>query len=372
MSVGLSEEEVERYSRQLVLSTLGLEGQLKLKDAKVCVVGLGGLGTPISLMLTAMGVGYLRIIDRDVVELSNLHRQFLYDTSVLDLPKVEVAAERLSRLNPNVKIEPLALSVNPDTAQEVVQGCDIVVDGLDSIEARYAINAACLELGVPYVYGSALGTLGAVSTIIPNETPCLECFYPNLRDDELPSCSVEGVHPSIISLVASIEVEEAVRLITGKEPHLKGRLLYINLEDLSFDTVNIGRHSKCPACSIPNPLARPALKRVFIQDLCARSGGKPVFVAVPREHLHLDIDDLAKRLARQGLKVVGRSRLSLRLALANEVNVTVLNSGVTLMVGVREEAVARELARRLLVEGAGVAWERVDESLRPIQVKEKV
>ncbi|MEE8133131.1 MAG: ThiF family adenylyltransferase, partial [Nitrososphaerales archaeon] len=179
--------ELERYSRQIMLEGIGYDGQLKLRDARVCVVGVGGLGTPAVSQLTAMGIGHLRIIDRDVVELSNFHRQTLYSDSDIGQVKVEAAAKKLKAMNPNVDIEPMPVSVNEYTALKIVEDCDVVIDGLDSVMARYALNDACLRLKIPYVYGGAIGLLGSACTIIPNETACLRCIFPSLVDDDMPT-----------------------------------------------------------------------------------------------------------------------------------------------------------------------------------------
>ncbi|MHA1263213.1 MAG: HesA/MoeB/ThiF family protein [Candidatus Freyarchaeota archaeon] len=191
----LSDEELEFYSRQIVLTEIGYTGQLKLRNARVCVVGLGGLGSPAALQLAAAGVGYLRLVDHNIVELSNLQRQHLYSVDYLGYPKVEVAARRLHELNPNIEIDPLPLSLTVSNAEEIVRDMDVVIDGLDRMTPRYALNRACLKTGVPYVFGAAIMTFGNMSTIIPGRTPCLECFQGNLSDDRMPTCAVVGVHP---------------------------------------------------------------------------------------------------------------------------------------------------------------------------------
>lgn len=173
VTVELSNKELEYYSRQIVMAELGYNTQLKLKDSKACLLGVGGLGSSAAMQLAAMGVGYLRIVDRDVVELTNLHRQHLYGVDDVGYPKVEAAAKRLQNLNPYITIEPLPLSVNQTNAENIVRGMDVVVDGLDSMAARYAINRACTKLGVPYVFGAAIETTGNLSTIVPGETACL-------------------------------------------------------------------------------------------------------------------------------------------------------------------------------------------------------
>ena len=153
----LSSKELDRFSRQVMLEEIGYQGQLKLKNSKVCVVGVGGLGNPITSRLVSMGIGSLRIVDRDVIELSNLHRQTMFNEDDVGQIKVEVAAKKLQKLNPDCKIESLAVSVNDYTAPEVIEGCDIVVDALDSVNARYALNSACVKLNIPFITGAAVG-----------------------------------------------------------------------------------------------------------------------------------------------------------------------------------------------------------------------
>jgi len=197
----LSPKELDRFSRQIMLEEIGYQGQLKLKNSKVCVVGVGGLGNPITSRLAAMGVGTLRIVDRDVIELSNLHRQTMFDEDDVGQVKVEVAAKKLQKLNPDCKIEALAISVNDYTALEVVEGCDVVIDALDSVNARYALNKACVKFGIPFVTGAAVGVSGQAFTVLPKESACYYCMFPELDEDSMPTCSIEGVHPSILSLV---------------------------------------------------------------------------------------------------------------------------------------------------------------------------
>ena len=230
----LSNKELDRFSRQVMLEEIGYQGQLKLKNAKVCVVGTGGLGNPITTRLAAMGIGTLRIVDRDVIELSNLHRQTMFDEDDVGQVKVEVAAKKLQKLNPDCKIEALAVSVNDYTALEVVEGCDVVVDALDSVNARYALNKACVKYGIPFVTGAAVGVSGQIFTILPGTSACYHCMFPALDEDAMPTCSIEGVHPSILSVVGGIEVAEAVKVILGKKPSLSEKILHIDIESLDF------------------------------------------------------------------------------------------------------------------------------------------
>ena len=210
----LSEKELDRYSRQVMLEEIGYQGQLKLKQSKVCVVGVGGLGNPITARLAAMGVGKIRIVDRDVIELSNLHRQTMFNEDDVGQVKVETAAKKLRKLNPDIVIEELPVSINDYTALDVVDGCDVVIDALDSVNARYSLNMACIEKKIPFVTGAAVGVTGQSFTILPNESACYHCLFPALDEDSMPTCSIEGVHPSILSIIGGIEVSEAVKIIT--------------------------------------------------------------------------------------------------------------------------------------------------------------
>jgi len=333
--VELSDEELEYYSRQIVMTEMGYNAQLKLKNSKACLVGLGGLGSPAATQLVAMGVGYLRIVDRDVVELANLHRQHLYGVDTIGYPKVEVAAKRLQRLNPYVKLEPLPLSVNEANAEDIVQGMDVVVDGLDSMAARYAINRACVKLGVPYVFGAAITTTGSLSTIIPGETACLECFYGNLDDKKLPKCGVVGVHPSLVNIIASLEVSEAIRILTGKQPRLANKLLHFDLDEMEFNEIQLSKVDSCPVCgSHPSGSPMP-LKRELVEEICGRKGRK-VFVIVPEEKLDVNLVDLKSYLAKKGFSIKVEAKLGLTFGL-HDVKASVLKSGIVILEGIKEK-----------------------------------
>ncbi|MGC8911850.1 MAG: HesA/MoeB/ThiF family protein [Nitrososphaeria archaeon] len=335
----LNEEEFERYSRQIILKYIGYEGQLKIKNSKACVAGLGGLGSIIAFQLTAIGFGHVRLVDRDVVERSNLHRQYLYDVDSIGLPKVEVAYEKLKKLNPNVKLEPFPVSVNEFSAGEVLKDVDLVIDGFDRISPRYAVNRACVRLGIPYIFGAALETYGNVSTIIPGKTPCLECIFPNLDDRRLPTCSTVGVHPSLLSIIASIEVSEAVNLVLGS-PKLAGKLLYFDLSDYTIVDVNVSRVSNCPVCS--GHTRKIVLnKDVIVEEVCGRMG-LPTYIISPTTIKNLDIQHARVNLENSGAKIVANGKFGLTFTL-NDFYVSVLKSGVMVIVGAKSVIEAEEL-----------------------------
>jgi len=245
----LTQEEKAYYARQIVMKGFGEEAQTRLANSKVCIVGLGGLGSPIATQLAAMGVGYLRIVDRDKVELTNLHRQHLYDSESVGKLKTTVAAKRLGKLNPFVEIEPINAKITDENASKLVEGMDLVMDALDAMAPRYAVNKACVEQNIPFIHGGVITGIGTATTIIPRKTPCLECFKGGIDDSKLPSNASLGVHPSIINIIASIQTSEAIKLLSGKKPTLAGRLLFFELEDLSMEFIDIIRLENCPICN---------------------------------------------------------------------------------------------------------------------------
>jgi molybdopterin/thiamine biosynthesis adenylyltransferase len=328
---GFAENEVEYYSRQMVMKDFGVEGQGRLKRAKVCVVGLGGLGSPVSIQLASMGVGHLRLVDRDVVDISNLHRQHLYGVDVIGYPKVEAAAERLNKLNPYITVEPMPLSVTPSNAEDIIKGMDLVVDCLDSMAPRYSLNRACIRLGIPLIHGAVITQIGNATTIIPGETVCLECFQGGLDDEALPSCAIVGVHPSIISIVASIQVSEAVKLLLGKTPSLRNTLLFCDLSDLSFERITLARMENCPVCgSQPRSQPSPIVHKPF-QEICGREGRR-VFVFEPDGGVNIDLKALYRSLEGQGFNVDVKAKMGTSFS-RGPVKGSILMSGVMILEG---------------------------------------
>ncbi len=326
----LSSEEVEAYSRQIVLDEIDFEGQRRLKKGHVLVAGAGGLGSPITLQLTAMGVGHLRIVDRDVVSKSDLHRQYLYDVDSVGMPKVEVAASKLAALNPRVNIEPVATSIEAWNVNDLLEGIDVVVDGLDSIEARYILNRACVKRGIPYVYGGAIRTQGNISTIIPKQTPCLECFHPNLKDEDLPKCALVGVYTPVLAIVASVEVSETVRLLTGKQPRLAGKLLIVDASTLSFDQITLTRNERCPTCSDISEKPPPPLVRKTLEEQCSRDGKRTILIT-PGEWLEVDLAAVTDNLIRLGYTVDKCGKLGVTLTDEKGLTVSLLKTGVAIL-----------------------------------------
>ena len=344
----LSPKELDRFSRQVMLEEIGYGGQLKLKNAKICVVGVGGLGNPITSRLVAMGIGKLRIVDRDVIELSNLHRQTMYDDSDVGQIKVEVAAKKLQKLNPDCKIESLAISVNEYNAKEIIDDCDVVIDALDSVNARYALNKACVEKNIPFVTGAAVGVSGQAFTIIPKQSACYYCMFPDLNEDTMPTCSIEGVHPSILSLVGGIEVAEAVKIILGKKPSLSDRILHIDLENLDFQNTKTFRAEECPICG-SGKLQVTEKKELILEELCGRNRGKRTYSITPTDIFNVDVNSVTTIAKEKGFIVDNQGDLGLSLR-TNDLSVSFMKMGSAVIVGSKDEEDAISLYKSLLVK----------------------
>jgi adenylyltransferase/sulfurtransferase len=333
----LTSEEMQRYSRQVMLEEIGFEGMEKIRSAKVCVVGAGGIGNPVITQLVAMGIGSLRIVDRDVIEVTNLHRQHLYTDDDIGRVKVEAAAERLRKLNPGVQIEAVPTSVTKFTAESIVKGFDVVVDALDSVDARYALNDACIKNNIPLIYAGAIGVTGSVSTILPNKSACLRCMFPELNEDEMPACSTEGVHPSILYLVAGIQVSEAVKIIKGEEPTLVNKLLYIDLGQLSFDKVQMHRQQECPSCGIDRKQSDLVVSKLIIEELCGRDRGKRTWTVTPSEPVPVSLPGIMKNAESLGYEVRTRGNLGITAVNSGRMSVSFLSSGAATIVGAKDE-----------------------------------
>jgi molybdopterin/thiamine biosynthesis adenylyltransferase/molybdopterin converting factor small subunit len=342
----LSEKELDRFSRQVMLEQIGYQGQLKLKNAVACVVGVGGLGNPITTRLAAMGVGKIRIVDRDVIELSNLHRQTMFDEDDVGQVKVEVAAKKLKKINPEVEIEALPISINDYTAVDVIDGCDVVVDALDSVNARYSLNKACVEKNIPFVTGAAVGVTGQVFTVLPNKTACYNCLFPTLDEESMPTCSIEGVHPSILSVVGGLEVYEAVDILIGKIPKSSEKFLSIDLENLEFSSVKMFKQDECSVCG-SGKKPEQVKEEFILEELCGRNRGKRTFSITPTSEVYLDVDGMTVIAKEKGFSVENQGDLGLSMR-TNDISISFMKRGSAVVVGTDDETEAVALYKQLL------------------------
>jgi molybdopterin/thiamine biosynthesis adenylyltransferase len=246
----MSVEQRERYSRHLLLNEVGAEGQQKLLDAKVLLLGAGGLGSPVALYLAAAGVGTLGIVDDDVVDLSNLQRQVIHNSERVGVAKVDSAEETIHALNPDVKVEKHKLRLGPENIMEILPGYDIVVDGLDNFPTRYLLNDASVRLRIPVVSAAILGFDGQLSVFKPYEGPCYRCLFPVPPPAELaPSCGANGVIGVLPGTMGLLQATEVIKLILDIGNPLIGRLLMYDALAATVTEVKIRRDPDCPICS---------------------------------------------------------------------------------------------------------------------------
>jgi len=249
---GLSAEEVNRYIRQIVLPGIGQAGQRKLRDAAVLIVGVGGLGSPASLYLTAAGIGRIGLVDHDSVSLSNLQRQVIHSTENIGRPKVESAAKRLSALNPTIEIETYAEPFTSSSAERIGRGYDLIIDGTDNFPARYLMNDLSLKLGIPFVYGAIFRMEGQVSVFPGEGGPCYRCLFPEPPPaDTVLSCEEAGILGVVPGTIGTIQATEAIKLILGIGTPLIGRLLVYDALTMRFETIAISKDPDCPVCALP-------------------------------------------------------------------------------------------------------------------------
>ena len=243
----LTNEEIMRYSRHLILPEVGMEGQRRLKGAKVLMVGTGGLGAPLGLYLAAAGIGKIGIVDFDVVDVTNLQRQVIHGTKDVGRPKIDSAADRMQDINPDLTIEKYETALSSENALEILKDYDVVVDGTDNFPTRYLVNDACVLLGKPNAYGSIFRFEGQATVFHHDGGPCYRCLYPEPPPPGLvPSCAEGGVLGILPAVIGSIQATETVKLILGKGTTLSGRLMLYDALNMKFRELKLRRNPECP------------------------------------------------------------------------------------------------------------------------------
>lgn len=334
---------LERYSRQMLFAPIGPEGQDKLRRSRVAVVGMGALGTVLANHLVRAGIGELRLIDRDFVEPSNLQRQMLYDEddARAAAPKAVAAAARLARINGDVRLEPHVADLNPATAEALLAGVDLVLDGTDNFAVRFLINDACVRAGVPWIYGGAVSSRGVTMTIVPGETPCLRCLYPQPpAPGALETCDTAGVIAPVVDIVASLQAAEAFKWLVGAKDRLRRGMTHIDLWHNQYAAVDLSgaRRADCPCCGERRfEFLEAAAGEPVFQSLC----GRDAVQIVPAEPRHVDLDAVAERLAAAG--AVQRNPFLLRFRLSDAVRIVLFPDGRAMIQGTSDLAEARRL-----------------------------
>jgi adenylyltransferase/sulfurtransferase len=269
----LSHEEILRYSRHLILPDVGVEGQRKLKAARVLLIGAGGLGSPAALYLAAAGVGTLGIVDFDVVDKTNLQRQVLHGTSTVGVPKLESARERIQDLNPNVQVEGFETRLTAENALDIIREFDIVADGTDNFPTRYLVNDACVLLGKPNVYGSIFRFEGQASVFYAERGPCYRCLYAEPPPPGLvPSCAEGGVLGVLPGIIGSIQAMETLKLILGVGEPLIGRLVLFDALKLVFRELQLEKDPDCPVCG-----SHPTVTELIDYEAFCGIGAEPAY-----------------------------------------------------------------------------------------------
>jgi adenylyltransferase/sulfurtransferase len=341
--------DTNRYARQTRFRPIGESGQRKLSEARVAVVGVGALGCVIAQHLVRSGVGYVRLIDRDIVEWSNLQRQLLYtEQDATDLlPKTEAAARRLAAMNSHVAIEPVSADLSADNADSLLKEVDLILDGTDNFTVRYLINDYAVMHGLPWIYGGAVGASGMTMTVLPGATPCYRCVFPDLPPPGASdTCETAGVISPIIDVIASVQATEAIKLLTGNVGSLHGTLFQVDLWNHAWMPLSIShaRRSDCPCCGSNGHF-----------DHLEHSGHAPVAAALcgrnsvhlsPGASVQLDLGKLAEQLAPAG--EIDRNPYLLRIRLHNGMTFVLFGDGRAIIQGTDETSKARSIYAELL------------------------
>jgi sulfur-carrier protein adenylyltransferase/sulfurtransferase len=289
-AASLSNEEILRYSRHLIMPEVGMEGQLKLKQARVLCIGAGGLGSPLALYLGAAGVGTLGIVDFDVVDYTNLQRQIIHSTADVGRKKLDSAADKLKAINPFVNVRKIETRLSSENALELFRDFDIIADGTDNFPTRYLVNDASVITGKPNVYGSIFRFEGQASVFATREGPCYRCLYPEPPPPGLvPSCAEGGVLGILPGLVGVIQATEVVKLILGKGDPLIGRLLLVDALAMKFRELKLRKNPECPVCG-KNPTIT---KLVDYEEFCGIRGEEQ---AVETSTADIQVEELKRRL----------------------------------------------------------------------------
>lgn len=328
-------DPTERYRRQTVLPEIGVEGQRRLSRAHAVVVGLGALGSVTADLLARAGVGHLRVIDRDVVELVNLQRQTLYAEPDVDRPKAEVAAERLRSVNGGITIEGIAKDVHAGTVEDLLGPAHVIVDGTDNLETRFLLNEVAVARSLPFVYGGAIATQGMVMSIHPPRTACFRCLTPKAPPPgTLPTCDTAGILNALSSQVGSLQAGEVLRLLLG-EP-ASGDLLVVDGWVPEIQRIRVARRPDCPACVRGEREYLGAKRSQVLASMC----GSDTISVDPVRRGPVDLDALGARLGRIG---TARRAGSVLLADVEGHRVTVFADGRALIRGVTDETEARAI-----------------------------
>jgi molybdopterin/thiamine biosynthesis adenylyltransferase len=341
----LTERELKKYSRQTVFSGIGVEGQEKLKRSKIAIVGVGGTGSAAALYLAAAGIN-LRLIDRDLVELSNLPRQILYTEADIDHPKATAARDVLQEKNPEIEIEAHVSDFNPKTAECLIQDVDLVLDGTDNFETRFVLNEACVKENIPFTYVGAIRAQLMFSFFIPGKTACMRCIFPeNPPQGSLETCEIAGVLGPVAGIAGLLSATEAVKYLVGRGDLLTNKLLYLDLTDFTLELLDIQRNMNCNVCVHQQfETLEEKKKSTRTVSLCGRNS----FQVIPAQTINLNLIEFGEKLKRNPefkISVITDILIAMEYA---EHPITLFRDGRLLLRNVQTEAEARSIASKIL------------------------
>ncbi len=329
----------ERYSRQIIISSIGEEGQSKLLKSSVLLVGCGGLGSTIATILVRAGVGKLRIVDRDFVEISNLQRQILFDEDDIssNIPKAILTEKKLSIVNREIKVEGIVADFNPSNAESFAEGVDLIIDGLDNMEGRFLINDLSIKKGIPWIYGTCLSTYGMTFNIIPGKTPCLRCIYNKSESPPL-TCETVGIIGPIAVHIASIQSAEAIKILTGNENDLREELFFVDLWKNEFEKIPIFHLKKedCPACGKRKFEFLEGKNISSTESIC---GSNSIQINPPFAKT-IDIEKSVENLKKYGTVVFNEYLVKL---FYENYEITIFKDGRAIIKGTSEPSIAKSL-----------------------------
>jgi adenylyltransferase/sulfurtransferase len=332
----------DRYSRQTRFTPLGPAGQQRLSQSRVAIVGCGALGAVQAASLARAGVGHLRLIDRDIVELSNLQRQFLFTESdaAAQRPKAAAAAHALAQANSQITLEPHVTDLNPANIEDLLEQVDLVLDATDNFETRYLVNDFCVERGIPWIYGAAVGAYGLAFPILPNHGPCLRCVYPDPPSGTQPTCETAGVLNTITSTIATWQSALATRLLTTGTASLPHTIATFDTWDFKTRQIPITRDPQCPCCAARRFEYLDGRVRAPI-SLCGRNA-----VQIHERLASLDLHALELQLA--GLGTVRRNDFALRFEPDSAHELTIFPDGRAIIKGTTNVGIAKSLYAKYL------------------------
>jgi molybdopterin/thiamine biosynthesis adenylyltransferase len=342
----------DRYSRQTMFPAIGEEGQAKLSNGSVVIIGCGALGTNIATLLVRAGVGKVRIVDRDFIEYHNLQRQVLFDEEDIKakLPKAVAAERHLRKVNSSVEIEGIVADANYTNIEGFCSGADVILDGLDNFETRLLINDVALKHNIPWIYGGAVAAQGMTMTIIPGQTPCWRCISPGLPDPEsIPTCETAGIVGTVPAVVGALQATEAIKILVGAEANRE--LIIIDLWEGVFHHLKVARREDCPACQGKYEF----LENRFTVKTTSFCGQSRAVQVVDSRVKQIDLDEMAAQL--KGIGELSRDEFSLHLHVDGK-EITVFPDGRAIIKNTIDESLARELYIRYVAAARTRAAER--------------